>query len=197
MNDVDERQADLIVDWLDEQYQAISSGNRPSAFRGGGYRYNHALLRKLHRNGYQVSSNYNPTRPEQVDQFGPRLPFTWSDGLLEVPISSVPQGDKYCMSNFNLKRLFGMDRFRRHVDALVDAPGPFAHLVLVMHSWSFLELDEHGHYQFVGDALMNHFDDAMSYLRASGWHNLPMRLASPNTYGIPLDQVTPTARQTS
>jgi len=174
MGRVDDEQAEVIVSWLKSEYEQVMQ-RAPMAFRGGGYRYNPPLLEALARHGFTVSSNYNPSRPEQFAQFGPMGPFRWQNGVIELPVSGVVDGDKFTMTNFNLKRLGTIERFLDHAERLDQSVEGDTYMVLVLHSWSLLEMDADGFFRHVGEDLHVRLGQVLRELRAAGWQSIDLR----------------------
>lgn len=144
--------ADRIVDFLSDAHSR-AGGEPARAFRGGGYRYNNALLDALARQGVRIDSSYNPSRATQPLNLGQKKQFRWQSGIYEVPISTVSDfmGTRRVFDyNFNaglFLRCSVEDSVQRHLEFLDKfhaRHGEDAIAVLVMHSWSFLRLDNEG-----------------------------------------------------
>ena len=137
---------------------------QPVAFRGGGYEQSRGLIEAMPDAKLAFSYNYNPRGTSQAHNFG-RLPmFTWTNGVIEIPISYVPHA-------------FGDVRFDDNL--LNDVPGMYKEiedfgraepdvnvLVMMMHSWSFLDLD--GQYRvYGGDRRCQQFERFLQGLPAN------------------------------
>lgn len=134
--------------------QMRAAGVPPVAFRGGGYRYNDALLEELQRAGVRLNSSYNPAHAKQRMNMGPTRQFRWTNGVYEVPVSTVNDfrgATKIVDYDFNRAVFLKCpvdECVRRHMqflDEFHSRHGEDAIAVLVFHSWSFLGMDELGH----------------------------------------------------
>jgi SAM-dependent methyltransferase len=151
-NDLTDEQAKLIFDEVDALHAKVT--DQPfRAFRGGGYRYGAAILNTIHDAGIAISSNYNQAVKFQPYNFGPRKQFKWSNGVLELPISTLSgfKGSNYTAHfNFNIGA-FADPPLEQGVANSVEFLGQHyrergddALAVFVLHSWSFLKLDKAG-----------------------------------------------------
>ncbi|MCO5132378.1 MAG: hypothetical protein M9932_17785 [Xanthobacteraceae bacterium] len=138
LNDASPEQAEATVKYLLAAY-AQASTKSPVAFRGGSYRFNSALLRALAKAGVMIDSSYNPSKPKQSRVHELRAAFNWSNGVLELPISCLPDyngAPDLTDFNFNVGRLSTAEKMLDFLTKFHAAyPGEIA--VLVMHSWSF------------------------------------------------------------
>ncbi len=141
--------ADAFADFLCERH-AFVTGGQAVAFRGGGYLFNGALLTSLGRNGVAVDSSYNPSRATAPLNIGGMPQFRWDSGIIELPISTVydfRRSRRHFDYNFNSSLLLKapeneyLDRHDRFLDSFYSQRGEHAVAVLVLHSWSFLELE--------------------------------------------------------
>lgn len=152
--EVSEEAARVLVEFMCDAHER-AVGKRPTAFRGGGYRYNGALLSELIAQGVRLDSSCNPARDSQPMKVGARGQFRWDRGPLEVPISTVEGfrgSSAFAECNFNsmvfLKHPVEecVQRHLEFLDEFYDVYGDDAIAVLVMHSWSLLQLNEDGRY---------------------------------------------------
>jgi SAM-dependent methyltransferase len=152
----DHAAADCVSSLLDLHSRVTATP--PVALRGGGYRYNGSMLRALRTANIPASSNYNRAAKLQPYDLGDRAQFQWETGTLELPIPSqhgfLRRGYQTHF-NFNIRpfsaapmpvaiansRLF-LDRFHREL-------GDEAVATFVMHSWSFLRMDQNGRFSSV------------------------------------------------
>ena len=121
------------------------TGQQPLGFRGGGYRFNDAMLRALAAEGVRVNSGYNPSRATQPVHVGFLKQFRWEGSMFELPISNVfafSNPANHLDYNFNAHALWGETptdcarRHRRYLQNFYEKFGEDAIAVLVLHSWS-------------------------------------------------------------
>jgi ubiquinone/menaquinone biosynthesis C-methylase UbiE len=164
--------ARAYVDFLCEMHICMT-GTMPIAYRGGGYRFSPVVLRELARNQVSIDSSYNVSRDVAPLDIGARKQFGWDCGVTEVPISNVHgflDTDRFVDYNFNASILFGKsptDSIKRHEDFLKSFylnHGIDAIAVLVMHSWSLLDLAKSGHYEFAGSGGLERFEALLEAL---------------------------------
>ncbi|MAK26005.1 MAG: hypothetical protein CMA02_01880, partial [Euryarchaeota archaeon] len=137
----------------------------PVAIRGGGYRYNSNILIASEENGINLDFNYYHlhrkiplTEKVQPQPFNiGNLPmFSWSNGVIEVPVSTIRMEEDFAKSG-SRKRLDeyfirdNADSINELFDAYFkECKGPQV-LVMVLHSWSFLGFDDKtGFYEYQG-----------------------------------------------
>lgn len=147
---VDREQADVLINYAVQTHSEITA-EAPVAFRGGGYRYNNAVLAALRENKFHFNSCYNPARANQPFNIGPVKQFQWGENITELPISCVPNFrniNRFYEYNFNGDILFRgsiEDCISSHelfLQTFFGTYGDDAVAVLVMHSWSLLEYNE-------------------------------------------------------
>lgn len=149
------------------------TGKPALAFRGGGYRFSSKVLRALASRGVQVDSSYNPSRATQPVHVGYLKQFEWDLGVFELPVSNVfafSNPEHHLDYNFNASSLWGKSpidcalRHRRYLDQFYAAYGEDAIAVLVLHSWSLLERDASGRYQYAGSGALERFEALLTGL---------------------------------
>ena len=144
LNKVDDVLAHATLDFLCEQHQIVT-GSKAVAFRGGGYRYNNALLKAMFEHGVILDSSLNISRATQPVTLSPSKQFLWSSGCLEIPVSCVAgyRNLNYFFDfNFNSGYFTNVDAMIEYLDIFYSERGEDAVAVLVMHSWSFLKLTD-------------------------------------------------------
>jgi ubiquinone/menaquinone biosynthesis C-methylase UbiE len=144
LNKVDDVLARATLDFLCEQHQIVT-GSKAVAFRGGGYRYNDALLKAMLEHGVILDSSLNISRATQPVTLSPSKQFLWSSGCLEIPVSCVAgyRNLNYFFDfNFNSGYFTNVDAMIEYLDIFYSERGEDAVAVLVMHSWSFLKLTD-------------------------------------------------------
>jgi hypothetical protein len=164
MNRWNFKQAKGVIGWMMEECEKWGIPT-PVAIRGGGYRYNTNTLLASGELGISLDLNYNhlhrkiplkePSQPQPFN-YGPLPVFRWSNGMIEVPVSSMEMGEDpgHHISRRRFDEGFLRDfgeglnnRIARYFD---EARGTGV-LVLLMHSWSFLDLNrDNGHYELGG-----------------------------------------------
>lgn len=173
LTEVKPADAKILAEFL-VNAQTEVTGRQALAFRGGGYRFNHSLLRALYEEGVRVDSSYNPSRPTQPVNVGFHKQFRWQDSTFEVPVSNVfgfSNPEHHLDYNFNSQALWGKSpedsvaRHRRYLDLFYATYGDDALAVLVLHSWSLLQRDDAGHYQHTGSAGLERFDALLESLK--------------------------------
>ncbi|QII86721.1 methyltransferase domain-containing protein [Bordetella hinzii] len=165
-------QAGVLIEIAVDAHMRVAKA-APLAFRGGGYRYGDAVLNELARQGFLFNSGYNPSRANQPFNIGARKQFRWANGLTELPIACVPNyknTGRVFDYNFNADVLIKGsvdDCVLKHEEYLQQYFGLFgddAIAVMVMHSWSFLGLNEVGHYSSVIPEAARKFDALLTLL---------------------------------
>lgn len=148
-------ESDAMLDYLLDQHSRISAS--PKAFRGGGYRFSAPFLSALGRHGI-ADLSCNASRATQPIRTRPRGQFLWSledRVVLEIPVSCVSDFrglGRTSDYNFNAYALFKpklaerIQLHRQFLKSFYEAHGTQAIAVLVLHSWSFLKLDENKQY---------------------------------------------------
>lgn len=173
MFEVGTPQARLLIEYAVDAHHRVTS-NKPVAFRGGGYRYNGALLAELARYGFKFNSSYNPSRENQPFNIGPLKQFKWTDGIIELPISCVPnhRGTKRIYDyNFNNDLLLkgtveeSIEAHARFLEEFFKFHGDDAIAVMVMHSWSLLNFNQiSGFYDSPNPEAAEKFDALLSMM---------------------------------
>jgi glycosyltransferase involved in cell wall biosynthesis/SAM-dependent methyltransferase len=160
LNTFTDEVARACVDDLRELHARVTP-DAPSALRGGGYRYNAALLRALRAGGVPISSNYNPAAKLQPFALGPRRQFMWDNGTVELPIATQVGflNRSYATHfNFNIAPFIAADgatavaNARSFLDRFYAEHGDDAIAVFVLHSWSFLRMDSAGEFSAINEA---------------------------------------------
>lgn len=142
-------QADALIGNIVETH-ARAVGNKASAFRGGAYRFNGHLLSALAANGVKYDSTYNPGRGKQLFNIGNLTPFQWDCGITELPIPFLtnlygyPKALEFNFNNYYFQA-FAVEKCIDNILSFLDLyfnKFPAALPVMVMHSWSFLNLNK-------------------------------------------------------
>lgn len=159
-------QAEAIVAELVRR-QVDHTGVAPVAFRGGGYRYCLPLFSALREHGVVLDSSVNVSRETQPIKLPVTGRFVWPNGILEIPVSCVETYRNIKRPfdfNFNSAALPSADRLHEYLDVFWRERGDDAVAVLVLHSWSMLDLIDRRFYQFSGSANLKRFADFLAGL---------------------------------
>jgi ubiquinone/menaquinone biosynthesis C-methylase UbiE len=160
LNELNSAQAEAAIGFLCDRHHHVS-GREALAFRGGGYRYNGALLAAMVRHGVILDSSVNVSRPTQPIQLSPSKQFLWSSGCLEIPISCVAgyRGLGYLFDfNFNSGYFNNAAQMLDCLDLFYQEQGDEAVAVLVMHSWAFLKLTDKKYFTEIVPSQIEKFD---------------------------------------
>ena len=166
MNDANDAQADALLDYLCES-QALSGGDKPQGYRGGGYRYGAAVLRALVRHGIMLDSSYIAARENQPLRRGRLRQFRWDNGCLEVPVSCINPFLNLTRDfdlNFNASAFSSAERMLQCLKAFYSQQGNDAIAVMVLHSWSFSRRQENGYFSPPIPDYVERFDAFLSLL---------------------------------
>lgn len=165
-----------VSEYICGLYSRVSSA-APKAFRGGGYRYGPEILGCLSEYGIQVASNYNYGRNSDYLNLGTQSVFKWNTGTLELPVTcttGLGNLDRIIEYNFN-SAIFNREDWsremfvQRHVN-FIDAATSSNELrggtpvVLVMHSWSFLNKNTDGRFGSPSSFLADRFSDLLGVM---------------------------------
>ncbi len=167
LNETTPEQAAVLFDFLAEEYE-LATGERPLAYRGGGYRFNQHSLDAMAERGIMCHSSYNAARDTQPVKLGLRKQFRWPSGVLEVPVSCVGKFrnlDHPYELNFNGAALSTLGRVKEFLDRFHHERGEDAVVVMVMHSWSLLAYDkERGWFTGPDKGAVKRFGKLLKYL---------------------------------
>jgi ubiquinone/menaquinone biosynthesis C-methylase UbiE len=168
----DRTQAAFLIDIATGIHYKVSP-TPPVAFRGGGYRYGPEILNQLAENKFFFNSGYNPSRKNQVFNIGSQKQFRWAEGVAEFPIS--------CVHNFkNTGRIFDYNfnadvlmkgsieecvaKHEEFLEQYFELHGDNAIAVMVMHSWSFVNINADGQYDAPNQGYVDKFDAILRML---------------------------------
>jgi hypothetical protein len=137
---------------------------RPIAFRAGGYEYSRGFIEAMPAAKISYSYNYNPRAASQRKHLGRQAMFAWQNGVTEIPLSYTPHFFKETRFDDNLlsdvpNMIQEIERFGRSYEA--DNV-----LVMMMHSWSFLDL-QGDHRVYAGDQKRMQFERFLRELPAA------------------------------
>lgn len=160
LNKLDNAQASAAFDFLCGCHRQVT-GKGPLAFRGGGYRYNGAVLKAMAERGVMLSTSVNVSRNTQPVVLPRAKQFLWSSGCLEIPVSCVAGYRKlgYLFDfNFNSGYFTNAEAMTEFLDVFYSELGEDAVAVLVMHSWSLLKLTDKKYFTETVPAQAEKFD---------------------------------------
>lgn len=159
----DER-ADVVIQYFSKQMQAVT-GKPVLAHRAGSFRWNAGSIRALAKAGILVSFNNSmrAMRNEQcVYSARTNLPFVWSNGVLEVPMT-----EKSVFPIFSQDQAFARLTYPESVYFhfrpwwgpllfnTMSASEDFA--VFLLHSWSLMYWDKDGHATYKDDRRIENY----------------------------------------
>lgn len=160
-NDEDSK---IITDYLTDKYVECV-GKMPIAFRGGEYRFGLAMINALQKKGYVADLSYNRIRPEELPD---NIQFEYENGLLEFPMGIL--NDKRIL-NFNYHPVVPkkrddfdniINKYKKMFDDYFDYYGKDSIASMLMHSWSFMHIEEFanktGHFDTPNDLMVEFFD---------------------------------------
>lgn len=154
----EDARAELVIRHFGRSLSDITR-KKVLAFRAGSFRWNASTIRALKKVGIPLSFN-NSMRAFSAGQCvfsePTNLPYAWSNGVVEVPVTerkvSGPPGGKEFWASLTYPESpyfrFGEDRPSLLSKLLGRTPN---FLVFLLHSWSFLYWDEHGHATYRDD----------------------------------------------
>jgi hypothetical protein len=159
-------QAAVIAGELVRRHREVA-GTDPLAFRGGGYRYSEALLSALFAHGVVLDSSVNRSRDTQPMRL-PDLPhFLWDWGTVEVPVAAIegyPGRSGLLDFNFNTGHFRTPEDPLRYLELFFAHHGDDAAAVMVMHSWSLLDIASRPHF---GAGRPDQVDKLVGFLRGA------------------------------
>ena len=178
LDEIDSYHASAYVEILLGRHMK-ATGKSASAFRGGGYRYSHNLLKELSKHGIKVSSNHNRAKADRGFELKYLSNFLWEDvGVTEVPVACL-QGfrnlDRTVAYNFNsgvfLRDSYSVEQvISRHLEFQKEffiREGQQAICCLVMHSWSLLKKDNKDFFSGVNEHSVDVFEHLLKALKAN------------------------------
>jgi hypothetical protein len=167
---LDDLPESVAVDYVSYMMQLNSKiSGEGNAFRGGGYRFSEPLLNALHAQGVTLTSNVNLAKQVYDEPESFASDFFWPCGIKEIPIATLngyKNLTRWLQYNFNSGVL---SRDSLEIPELVSRHSEFQGLyfnanektevcTMVMHSWSFLQLDEAGKFSSVNERLPELFE---------------------------------------
>lgn len=150
LNQYDQAKAEFTLGYFSKFFSDITA--KPvRAFRAGSFRWNANTIRALGTIGIPLSFNNSTSaflRGQAIYSEQTNRPFTWSNGVIEVPVTerkfSLPFADSWWG-----RLQFPMALQLRNPPWRVLAPHTMfcdhSFLVLLMHSWSLLYWDAEGY----------------------------------------------------
>ena len=176
LNELDEEQSMFALDALCELHARVTSQPLLS-YRGGGYRYDLPFLRALARHKIPISSNYNLAALDQPFDFGETGPFVWETGTIEVPVSTLRnfrKRDRHIHFNFDISMFSGqpipsaVQTSREFLAEVRSRTGENSVACFVLHSRSFLKMDENGKFSIPIEDAPERFDAMLTAWKADG-----------------------------
>ena len=178
MNHWNYEQASKVLSWM---MQKCSDWGLPTpvGIRGGGYRYNMHLLHASADSGLTLDFNYNHlhrkiplneiTQPQPFN-IGPLPMFQWSNGLYEVPVSTIRMEEDFAKTGSRKRfdeyfiRNLKEGVYEKMYEFFDETKGPGV-LIMLLHSWSFLGFNQKkGYYEFDNLGKRDAFDSFLANL---------------------------------
>ena len=166
-NDLNEAEADAL---FREVKNIVADWNIPPfiAYRAGSYRYSPGLVQAMPKAGIAFSYNYNIAGRSQI-QLGLAnvAMFRWENDVVEIPVSYIdqPEGNPIRFDDSSyIKTGKPQDAYDLIFKFQQQWPTPNV-LVMMMHSWSFLEANSSTNYfEYRGSARAHSFDRFLASL---------------------------------
>jgi len=150
LSKLDSIQSKIIMNYYLKLIDTLQIKKAPIAFRGGGYRISKDLYKILPNYGIKFISNYNNVKQGNLSfQIKPIVPdscqdciidmppFTWENGLIELPIGSIIKNNSHIQFSENL---LGKDKVEDNLKIYFNRfNGKSNLLVFLMHSVSFFD----------------------------------------------------------
>ena len=147
------------------------TGKPVRAFRAGSFRWNATTLRTLAKLDIPLSFN-NTVAATTIGQcpysIPTNLPFQWSNGIIEVPITEkniLPRVGRALWARFQ----YPLSKFVKYrpwwasfIPYSVSRRDSF--LVCLVHSWSLLHWDENGHGMYTNDTRLEEYRNLVKQL---------------------------------
>lgn len=169
LNCLTEVHARIIAQELVRRYRSIAA-KQPLAFRGGGYCFNEELVCALANEGVIINSSVNRSRKTQPFLTAACKQFLWPNGSLEIPVAAVdsfrniPRPFDF---NFNSAHFPDAERMLEYIEHFSLQFGQEAIVVLVMHSWSLLDISR----QHFGPPIPDNVKRLDQFLRLANQHH--------------------------
>lgn len=154
----DDARAEFVFRHFGELISEVT-GKPVLAHRAGSFRWNAASIRALKAVGIPLSFNNSMSavhNKQCVYSEPTNLPYIWSNGIIEVPMTEKHILPKVAHEPWWARLTYPESRFFRYrpwwgkmlLNTLSGNP-PFA--VFLLHSWSLLYWNEHGHGEYRDD----------------------------------------------
>ena len=151
--------AEILMDFLLNSVLKVQKKS-PVAFRGGGFRFNHEILKAMKSCGINLSFNYNIKSLHQPNNEQNLPMFKWDNGMFEIPVGALYYLDFLRTFDLNNLDFNNTAMIHGYMDKYDSEFGLNSILVMLMHSWSFCSRNiETGYYEYRDDKLMRSFDN--------------------------------------
>ena len=164
----DKVESDILMKFLVETATKMGA-KTPLAQRAGSFYYNREQLESMKENGIAMSFNYSLWAPPQKYLGINFNLFEWSNDLIEVPLSYLNISGRLTPFEFNNDYFKDISKFDNFINTFYNQYGDEAVLVMLMHSWSFLEKEEKTRYfVYKDERLAKQFDDLLTMFQKQG-----------------------------
>jgi hypothetical protein len=163
----DYKEAFELVKFLAESAMELGQP-QPLAFRGGAFRYNEAILAAMAANKITLGFNYKYKSAHQSNSSENLPVFRWSNGITEFPMGLVEYRGGLRAFEFSSTSSLDFDdicNVHAYMERYFAEVGENAVLVMLMHSWSLLSLNQGtGYFEYGGDGLAQRFEHFLATL---------------------------------
>lgn len=156
LNQYDQAKAEFTVAHFGK-FVADITGKPIRAFRAGSFRWNANTIRALEKAGIPLSFNNSTSaflRGQSVYSERTNRPFTWSNGVVEVPVTERQFSPPFADSWWGRLQFPAAQQLRNPPWRVLAPHTMFcdaSFLVLLLHSWSLLYWNVEGHAAYCDD----------------------------------------------
>ena len=150
--------------WFAHTMEIFDNANisRPIAFRGGAYRYCDTLIKAMENNNMTQSYNYNPLTSNQNWSVGHLYNFEWENGVMELPITYVPDEDGSIRLIDRIdETTWTINDVNSTFDRYFETESSTRVMTMILHSFSFMSRDSSDNYVVEDYDKLNNFRDFM------------------------------------
>ena len=146
--------------WFAHTMEIFDNANisRPIAFRGGAYRYCDTVIKAMGNNNMTQSYNYNPLTSNQNWSAGHLYNFEWENGIMELPITYVPDEDGRLRSIERIdESTWTINDVNSTFDRFFESQSSTRVMTMILHSFSFMSRDSSDNYVVEDYDKLNNF----------------------------------------
>jgi hypothetical protein len=136
---------------------------RPIAFRGGGYRYCDTIIRAMDK--YDMTQSYNYklfSSGRQNFSYGYIQNFEWENGVMEFPVTYVVGEDGFLRDTSRIDETAWSLPIDETFERFFEEQSSTRVMTMILHSFSFLSLNESGKYYLEDAAKLDSFRDFLN-----------------------------------